>query len=179
MRGLCYSAISYAPLFIDKTTVVIGEGDLALRSAGELATVAAHVHLVGSTGEALSTVLGRKLQSVENVTILKEYRVTRILGDDYANRVVVEGPDGQQQEISADGLFIEKALLPNSEMVADLVDLDAQKRVKIDARNRTSVPGIFAAGDVTDTYAEQVIVAAGEGAKAALSAFEYVLPTLQ
>ena len=71
------------------------------------------------------------------------------------------------------------ALVPNSEMVADLVDLDHQGRVKIDARSRTSVPGIFAAGDVTDTYAEQVLVAAGEGAKAALSAYEYLLPTLE
>ncbi len=70
------------------------------------------------------------------------------------------------------------ALVPNSGMVAELVDLDREGRVKIDARNRTSVPGIFAAGDVTDTYAEQVLVAAGEGAKATLSAYEYLLPTL-
>jgi alkyl hydroperoxide reductase subunit F len=178
MRGLCYSAISYAPLFIDKTTVVIGEGDLALRSAGELSTVASHVYLVGPTDAVLDSALGGKLKVAQNVTILQDYRVTAILGDDYANRVTVAGPDGQEKEISADGLFIERALIPNSEMVASLVDLDAQGRIKIDARNRTSVPGIFAAGDVADTYAEQVLVAAGEGAKAALSAYEYLLPTL-
>lgn len=178
MRGLCYSAVSYAPLFIDKTTVVIGDGDLALRSAGELATVAEHVHLVGPTGEALATALGEKLEAAENVTVLKGYRVTEILGEDFAERVVVKGPESQEAEIGADGTFIEMALVPNSEMVADLVDLDSQGRVKIDARNRTSVPGIFAAGDVTDTYAEQVLVATGEGAKAALSAYEYLLPTL-
>jgi thioredoxin reductase len=178
MRGLCYSAVSYAPLFIDKTTVVIGEGDLALRSAGELATVASHVYLVGPGSGVLESALGHKLVAAENVTVLEDYQVTRIMGDDYANRVAVAGPQGQVQEIGADGIFIEKALIPNSEMVADLVDLDAQGRIKIDARNRTSVPGIFAAGDVTNTYAEQVLVAAGEGAKAALSAFEYVLPTL-
>lgn len=178
MRGLCYSAVSYAPLFIDKTTVVIGDGDLALRSAGELATVAEHVHLVGPTGEALATALGEKLEAAENVTVLKGYQVTEILGEDFAERVVVKGPESQEAEIGADGTFIEMALVPNSEMVADLVDLDSQGRVKIDARNRTSVPGIFAAGDVTDTYAEQVLVATGEGAKAALSAYEYLLPTL-
>lgn len=178
MRGLCYSAVSYAPLFIDKTTIVIGDGELALRSAGELATVAAHVYAVGPGGEVLDSALGYKLKAAENVTVLEDYRVTRILGEDYAERVVVEGPDGQEKELSADGTFIEMALIPNSDIVAELVDLDPQGRIKIDSRNRTSVPGIFAAGDVTDTYSEQVLVAAGEGAKATLSAYEYLLPTL-
>lgn len=178
MRGLCYSAISYAPLFIDKTTVVIGDGDLALRSAAELGTVTEHVYLVGPTEGELKSTLGKKLEAAANVTVLIGHQVTQILGGDYAERVVVQGPDGEEAEIGADGIFIEMALVPNSGMVADLVDLDPQGRVKIDARNRTSVPGIFAAGDVTDTYAEQVLVAAGEGAKAALSAYEYLLPTL-
>jgi alkyl hydroperoxide reductase subunit F len=179
MRGLCYSAISYAPLFIDKTTIVIGDGDLALRSAGELATVAQHVFLVGPSSQVLESTLGRKLKASDNVTVLESYKVTQILGEDYAERVVVKGPQGEEAEIGADGTFIEMALVPNSEMVAGLVDLDPQGRIKIDARNRTSVPGIFAAGDVTDTYTEQVLVAAGEGAKAALSAYEYLLPTLE
>jgi alkyl hydroperoxide reductase subunit F len=178
MRGLCYSAISYAPLFLDKTAVVIGDGDLALRSAAELGTVTEHVYLVGLAEEELQSTLGKKLEAAGNVTVLADYRVIQILGGDYAERVVVQGPEGQEAEISADGIFIEMALIPNSGMVAGLVDLDPQGRVKIDARNRTSVPGIFAAGDVTDTYAEQVLVAAGEGAKAALSAYEYLLPTL-
>jgi alkyl hydroperoxide reductase subunit F len=178
MRGLCYSAVSYAPLFIDKTAVVIGDGELALRSAAELATVAEQVYLVGPPGAVLDSALGEKLKGAENVTVLQDYRVTQILGQDYAERVVVQGPEGQEAEIGADGIFIEMALIPNSGMVGELVDLDPQGRIKIDARNRTSVPGIFAAGDVTDTYSEQVLVAAGEGAKAALSAYEYLLPTL-
>lgn len=178
MRGLCYSAFSYAPLFIDKSAVVIGDGDLALRSAAELATVAAHVHVVGPSHATLDSVLGKKLKALQNVSVLEGYQVTRIMGKDYAERVAVKGPDGREVEISADGTFIEMALVPNSGMVAGLVDLDPQGRIKIDARNRTSVPGIFAAGDVTDTYAEQVLVAAGEGAKAAFSAYEYLLPLL-
>jgi alkyl hydroperoxide reductase subunit F len=140
--------------------------------------VAEHVYLVGPTEEDVQSVLGKKLESAENVTVLEGYRVTQILGGDYAERVVVQGPENQESEIGADGIFIEMALIPNSGMVAGLVDLDPQGRIKIDARNRTSVPGIFGAGDVTDTYAEQVLVAAGEGAKAALSAYEYLLPTL-
>jgi len=70
------------------------------------------------------------------------------------------------------------ALIPNSQIVADFVALDEQKRIIIDCGNHTSVPGIFAAGDVTNTYAEQVLVAVGEGAKATLSAYEYLLPLL-
>jgi alkyl hydroperoxide reductase subunit F len=70
------------------------------------------------------------------------------------------------------------ALVPNSQIVADFVALDEQKRIIIDQSNHTNIPGIFAAGDVTNTYAEQVLVAVGEGAKAALSAYEYVLPLL-
>ncbi len=80
--------------------------------------------------------------------------------------------------MAADGIFVEMALLPNTDMVAEIVDTDEQGRIKVDCYCQTSVPGIFAAGDVTDTYAEQVLVAVGEGAKAALSAYDYLLPKL-
>jgi alkyl hydroperoxide reductase subunit F len=75
-------------------------------------------------------------------------------------------------------MFVEKALIPISDMVAGLVDLDEDGRIKVDCYNNTNVPGLFAAGDVTDTYAEQVLIAVGEGAKAALSAYDYLLPKL-
>lgn len=177
-RGLCYSALSYAPLFIDKKTVVIGNGDLALRSAGELAIVAEQVHLVGPAAEVLTSPLGQKLKEAKNVKILENYKVSRVLGNGYCDRVVVQSPDGQEMEINADGTFIEMALLPNSQMVADLVELNEEGHIEVDCFNRTNVPGIFAAGDVTTTYAEQVLVAIGEGAKAALSAYDYLLPLL-
>jgi alkyl hydroperoxide reductase subunit F len=179
MRGLCYSALSYAPLFIDKVTVVIGDGDLAIRAVGELATVAKHVHLVRSPQpEPITTPLEKKLRAAGNVTILDGYQVIEVKGDQYAKSVKLKDPRGKEMEIEADGTFIEMALIPNSQMVVDLVALDTQGRVQIDIANRTSVPGIFAAGDVTTTYAEQVLVAVGEGAKAALSAYEYLLPML-
>lgn len=177
-RGLCYSALSYAPLFIDKETAVIGDGELALRSAGELATVAAHVHLIGPAESILTTDLGQKLRRSPNVTILEQYEVTRVEGNGYCNRVVVQDRKGQRQAIDVDGAFVEKALLPNSEMVADLVTLDENGFIQVDCYNRTSTPGIFAAGDVTSIYAEQVLVAVGEGVKAALSAYDYLLPRL-
>jgi alkyl hydroperoxide reductase subunit F len=178
MRGLCYSALSYAPLFIDRQTVVVGEGDLALRSAAELATVAKHVHLIGLTSEALTTILGKKLNESPNVTILENYSVIEVKGNEFADQVVVQSPEGQAETIKAEGTFIEMNLIPNSHMVKDLVDLDKQGRIKVDCYARTNVPGLFAAGDVTDSYAEQVLVAVGEGAKAALSAYEFLLPML-
>jgi alkyl hydroperoxide reductase subunit F len=178
MRGLCYSALSYAPLFIDKKTIVVGDGDLALRSAGELATVAEQVVLVCESEAGLGTPLGKKLSQASNVTVLKGYQVVEVKGDAFAKSVVVKDPEGKYAEIDADGTFIEMALVPNSKMVADLVKLDDQGRILVDCGNRTSVPGIFAAGDVTSTYAEQVLVAVGEGAKAALSAYDYLLPLL-
>jgi NADH-dependent peroxiredoxin subunit F len=178
MRGLCYSALSYAPLFIDKKTVVIGDGDLAQRSAAELATVASHVHLVCENCEMLDSPLAKKLSAAQNVTILKGYKVTKILGDYFANEVIVQNGQEKETKIPADGTFVEKNLIPNTRLVAGLVDLDDQDRIKIDCGNRTNIPGIFAAGDVTNTYAEQVLVAVGEGAKATLSAHEYLLPKL-
>lgn len=178
MRGLCYSALSYAPLFIDRQTVVVGEGDLALRSAAELATVAKHVHLVGLTSAALNSVLGKKLVESPNVTILENYSVIEVKGNEFANQVIVRSPQGQKETIKAEGTFIEMNLIPNSSMVKDFVDLDDQGRIKVDCYARTNVPGLFAAGDVTDSHAEQVLVAVGEGAKAALSAYEYLLPML-
>jgi alkyl hydroperoxide reductase subunit F len=110
-----------------------------------------------------------------NVVVLEDYRVKAIQGNGFAERLILNTPDGQEAEIRTDGIFIELDLLPNSGMVETLVDLDEQGRVIVDNRNRTSCPGLFAAGDVTNAYAEQVLIAIGEGAKAALSAYEYLL----
>ena len=178
MKGLCYSALSYAPLFIDRTTVVVGDGDLALRSAAELATVAKHVYLVCETGGFLNSPLGKKLTTAGNVTVLEGTKVIEIKGDQFARAAVVQDPSGKKKDIEAEGIFIEMALVANTKMVADLAKLDDQGRIIVDCGNRTNVPGFFAAGDVTNTYAEQVLVAVGEGAKAALSAYEYLLPKL-
>lgn len=178
MRGLCYSALSYAPLFIDRKTAVIGDSELALRSTAELATVARHVTLIGTSAETLESALGEKVKNSSNVTILEKYQVTEVKGDRFAERLVVKSPQGETREIEAEGTFIELGLVPNSQMVADLVELDPQGRICVDCFCRTNVAGIFAAGDVTDTFAEQVLIAVGEGAKAALSAYDYLLPML-
>ena len=184
MRGLCYSALSYAPLFIDRKTVVVGEGDLAMRSASELATVAEEVTVVCSSltaPECLNSPLGRKLVHTPNVNILTGYHVVEVRGDTHARALLVKGENGGNggmKELRADGFFVEMSLTPNSKMVAGLAALDEQGRIIVDSANKTNVPGLFAAGDVTNCYAEQVLVAVGEGAKAALSAYDYLLPML-
>ncbi len=178
MKGLCYSALSYAPLFIDKTVIVIGSEELALRSAGELATVAKKVTIVCEGDKPLNTPLGKKLSKAGNITILKNSQVVEVKGDAYARTLVVKDKSGKLTEYHADGMFVEKALTANANMVAGLVQVDEGGRIVVDGACRTSVPGLFAAGDVTNTYAEQVLVAVGEGAKAALSAYDYLLPVL-
>jgi NADH-dependent peroxiredoxin subunit F len=178
MKGLCYSALSYAPLFIEKTTIVIGDDELALRSAAELSTVAKQVYLVCKNDKAIRTPMGQKLQTAENVTILADCDVLEVKGNEYAHKLLVKDSAGKIIEYEADGMFVERALMPRSEIVKDLVKLDERGRIIVDSSNRTSVPGIFAAGDVTSNVAEQVLIAVGDGAKAALSAYEYLLRTL-
>lgn len=178
MKGLCYSALSYAPLFIDKSVLVIGDADLALRSVGELSTVAKEVTMICANDKMLDSPLGHKLQQAKNIKIIKDCEIVEVQGDEYARKLIVKDKAGKLNEYRADGMFVEKALTPNTSMVKDLVKLDEQGRIIIDSACRTNVLGLFAAGDVTNSYAEQVLVAVGEGAKAALSAYEYLLPKL-
>ena len=174
MRGLCYSAISYAQLFIDRTAAVIGCGELALRAVAELAQVASKVTLVSEECEVLDTPLGRKVRSMPRVETLLGYRVKEVKGDIYARSVIVSGDD-VDREIEVDAIFVELDLIPRSTIVRDLVALDDKDRIIIDEFNCTSAPGIFAAGDVTTGFSEQVLISIGEGAKAALSAYDYLL----
>ena len=174
MRGLCFSAISYAPLFIERRTIVVGDTNLALMAAMELALIASLVVLVAPTRGELDTLLGKRLQATDNLLILEGYQPQAVRGDLYARSLVVAS-GGDTRELFADGIFVEVGRLPNSKIVADLVKLEADGRIKVDFRGRTSAPGLFAAGDVTNGYAEQVLIALGDGAKAALAAYEYLL----
>jgi thioredoxin reductase len=175
-RGLSYSAISHASLFLGKHVVVIGDGKRALRAVAELSQAAATVHLVAPSRGVLDAPMAKKLlANGMKVVILESHKVKAIEGKGFAERVILETPEGKEAEIGADGIFVELGLLPNSDPVKGLVDLDEQGRVIVDNRNRTNCLGLFAAGDVTNAFGEQVLIAVGEGAKAALSAYEYLL----
>jgi alkyl hydroperoxide reductase subunit F len=175
-RGLTYSAISYAPLFVGKQATVIGDGRLALRATAELAQVAATVHLVAPSHGILDAPFAHKILSNGlKVVVMEGYKVKQIEGNGYVERVLLESPEGQETRLDTEGVFVELGLLPNSGPVAGLAHLDDQGRVIVDNYNRTNCVGLFAAGDVTNAFAEQVLIAIGEGAKAALSAYEYLL----
>jgi len=174
-KGLCYSAVSYAPLFLDKDALVIGEGELALRSAAELATVAKSVKAVGLSKEVLDSDLGKKMTKAGNVEIYPDYEVTKIMGNGFADSILAVSPEGKEIELKMDGAFVEKSLIPNTDFLKGTVDMDEQNRIVVDCLNQSTTSGVFAAGDVTNIYAEQVLVAIGEGAKAALSAYDYLL----
>ncbi len=174
MRGLCYSAVSYAPLFIEREVGVIGDSALALRSAAELSTIASKVTLIAPSHGELDSAMGRKVLSSPNVKVLEGWRVQEVQGDEYARKLVL-AQNGNKKELAADAFFVELELLPQSELVAGLVARDERGHIMVDARNRTSTDGIFAAGDVTDVISEQVLISVGEGAKAALAAYEYLL----
>jgi thioredoxin reductase len=177
-RGLSYSATSYAPLFVGRSTVVIGDGQLALRAVTELALVAETVHMVALSADALDTPLVKRLATHMKVVLWQGYSVREIQGNGFAQKVIIETDKGATAELEADGVFVELGLLPNSGLVKGLAELDDEGRVVVDNLNHTSCPGLFAAGDVTNAYAEQVLIAIGEGAKAALSAYDYLLPSL-
>jgi len=178
-KGLSYSAMSYAPLFLDRQVLVVGDGDRALKAVTELATVADTVHLVAHTPHALDTPLVKRLATELKVVVWEGYEVQAIQGDEYVRRVALATQEGVEAHVDVDGVFVELGLIPNVDPVRELVDVDDKGRVVVDKRNRTSCAGLFAAGDVTDVFAEQVLVAIGEGAKAALSAYDYLLPSLE
>ncbi len=174
MKGLCYSAMTYAPLMVDRRVVVVGDELLALRAVAELSRIATQVTLVAEGDGDLDTAAGQYVLSHDNVTVKRRARVLEITGDEYARGVVIQH-NGQREEIAIDAVFIEKQLIPNSRLVEGLVERDACGFIRVDSRNRTSMPGIFAAGDVTDAMAFQVLMGLGDGEKAALSAFDYIL----
>lgn len=175
LRGVAYSTVSYAPLFIDKRVALVGSGPMALRGAGELMQIVEKLYLVAPTHGDLDTPLGRRVKTAVHVEVLENWEPVAVEGDTVARRLVVRAPDGTQQALDVEVIFVELGLRPHSELVRGLADLDEQGRVVVNCGGETSVPGLFAAGDVTHLPAEQVVIAIGEGAKAALNAYEYLL----
>ncbi|MBN1564026.1 MAG: FAD-dependent oxidoreductase [Anaerolineae bacterium] len=174
LRGLCYSAMTYAPLMVDRNAVVVGDEMLALRAVAELSRIATQVILIAESDGDLDTVVGQNVLSADNVVVKRHSKVIEVKGDNYARSVVIV-QEGRHQEIATDVVFIEKQLIPYSDLVLDLVDVDECGFIKVDERNRTSLPGFFAAGDVTNAMTFQVLMGLGDGEKAALTAFDYLL----
>jgi len=172
-RGLTYCATCDGPLFSDKAVAVIGGGNSALDAALQLIKIAKRVYVINITS-ALSgdAVMRQKVEGSKIVTILNNTGVTAILGDKFLNGIKIKR-EGKEETFSVEGVFVEIGLIPNSEFTKD-IEKNQIGEIKINCRNETNIPGIFAAGDVTDVPEKQIIIAAGEGSKAALSAFRYL-----
>jgi thioredoxin reductase len=175
MRGIAYSTVSYAPLYLHKQVALVGTGVLGLRGAAELAQIVDRLYLIAPTHGELDTPLGRRLQKAEHVILLENWEPVAVEGDTTVRRLVVRGPDGSERALDVDAVFVELGLRPRSELVEGLANVDEQGRVVVNRNTETGVPGLFAAGDVTNLPAEQVLIAIGEGAKAALAAYEYLM----
>lgn len=175
LRGVAYSTVSYAPLYIEKRVALVGSGPMALRGAGELAQIVEQLYLIAPTHGDLDTPVGRHLRRAVHVELLENWQPVAVEGDAYARCLVVKSPEGEERTLDVDVIFVELGLRPHSELVRGLADVDDQGRVVVNTGAETSVPGLFAAGDLTQLPSEQVLIAIGEGAKAALAAYEYLL----
>ncbi|MEA3375419.1 MAG: FAD-dependent oxidoreductase [Chloroflexota bacterium] len=172
-RGLGYCATTHAGLFLGKSVAVIGNGRRAQWAAASLSRKAHEVHLLAPE-PLVPTPLADKLRRMDNLRIVEGAIVKEVLGDRFVSGVVAVMPDGEEREIELKGIFVKLTRLPNSGLVKDWVDCDSRGHVIVDQHNATSWPGVFAAGDVT-LISEQVLVHVGEGVKAALSAYHYLL----
>lgn len=175
-KGVSYSVASHAPLFVDMDVAVVGEGVRALQAAAELARIAKKVSLIGVPDKELFSPLGELLKRSGKVEFLGDFDVNEIKGKTHVESVQVKSRvGGNKTEIPVRGIFVTLGLVPNSSLFSHLVRTDAEGRIIVNARNETGVPRLFAAGDVTNAYSEQVVIAVGGGANAALNAYDYLL----
>jgi len=175
-RGVSYCATCDGPLFANKLVAVVGGGNSALQAAIELSTVAKKVYLVARSQYSADPVVIDKLKQASNVEELQGYISKGIYGNQFVEKIVIASKDNREtQELIVQGIFVEIGLKPNSDFAAGLVELNNRNEIIVDCRCRTGVPGLFAAGDVTDGIDKQIVIAAGDGAKAALVAYEYLL----
>jgi thioredoxin reductase len=172
-HGLSYSATTHAGLFLGKDIAVVGNGRRAQWAAASCARKAHRVYLLAPE-PLLTTPLVDKLQEMDNLEVIEGAVVKEIRGESFVNDVVALMPDGAEREIAVKGLFVKLTRLPNSDLVSKWIDCDSRGHIIVDQYNATSWPGVFAAGDVT-LVSEQVLVHIGEGVKAALSAYHYLL----
>ena len=168
------------PLFKGKHVAVIGGGNSGVEAAIDLAGVVARVTVLEFAPELKAdAVLQRKLLSMPNVTVITNAQTTEVTGD--GNKVTglnyTDRATGEAQDIALEGIFVQIGLLPNTDWLKGTVELTRFGEVQVDSHGRTDVPGVLAAGDCTTVPYKQIVIAAGDGAKAALSAFDHLIRT--
>ncbi|NEL27159.1 MAG: alkyl hydroperoxide reductase subunit F, partial [Xanthomonas perforans] len=179
-KGVAYCPHCDGPLFKGKRVAVIGGGNSGVEAAIDLAGIVAHVTLVEFDDKLRADeVLQRKLRSLHNVRIITSAQTTEVLGDGQkvTGLVYKDRTGGDIQHIELEGVFVQIGLLPNTEFLRGTVALSPRGEIIVDDRGQTDVPGVFAAGDATTVPYKQIVIAMGEGSKAALSAFDHLIRT--
>lgn len=175
-RGVSYCATCDGPLFADKIVAVVGGGDSAVQAAIELSHFSPTVYLVTRSNYRACPIIVDKMNATGNIIQLKGYVSEGIYGNDVVEKLTIRNSNSREvQDLAVQGVFVEIGLQPNSEFLTGLVSINEYNEIIIDSRTRTNIPGLFAAGDVTNGPDKQIVIAAGEGAKAALMAYEYLL----
>jgi alkyl hydroperoxide reductase subunit F len=173
-RGVSYCAICDGPVFTGQRVAVVGGGNSALEAVLDLVKIAEHVDMVSLTQLTGDQVLIDQLKDAKNLNVFIEYQTEKIVGQGFVSAMVIKDTKSQEKKrLAVGGIFIEIGMVPNSEPIKDLVELNRWGEVPINCSCETTVPGLYAAGDVTDVPEKQIVVAAGEGAKAALQAHRY------
>lgn len=179
-KGVAFCPHCDGPLFKGKRVAVIGGGNSGVEAAIDLAGLVAHVTLIEFDSQLRAdAVLQTKLHSLPNVTVLTSAQTTEVHGD--GTKVTAlsykDRSTGDLHRVELEGVFVQIGLVPNTEWLKGTVGLSPRGEIEIDMRGQTSVPGVFAAGDATTTPYKQIIIAMGEGSKASLSAFDYLIRT--
>ena len=176
-KGVAYCPHCDGPLFKDKRVAVIGGGNSGIEAAIDLAGIASHVTVLEFMPELKAdAILQKRLYSLPNVTVVKNVQTKEITGDQKVNGITYADRDtGEEHHVELEGVFVQIGLVANTEWLGDTVERNRIGEIVVDNRNATSLPGVFAAGDCTDSAYKQIIIAMGSGATAALSAFDYLI----
>ena len=175
-KGIHVCAVCDAPLYADKVAAVVGGGNSALDSALYLSKIAKKVYLIHRRDEFRGDqILVKRVKERDNIEILTSHIPKEIKGEKSVDTFILENvKDNSQKEIKIDGIFLEIGFVIDIDFVKDLVEVNKMKEIVVDKNCKTSCEGIFAAGDVTNVQYKQIVVSAGEGAKAALSSYAYL-----
>jgi alkyl hydroperoxide reductase subunit F len=174
-KGVTYCSICDGPVFAGQRVAVIGGGNSALQAAEEMVKIAEHVDMVSITPLTGDQVLIDKITPAPNISLFLEHEVLAIAGSDLVESITVRDLQSKEaKELAVTGIFVEIGLIPNSDLARELVSLNKAGEIEVNCANETNVVGLFAAGDVTNVPEKQIVIAAGEGAKAALAAHRYL-----
>ncbi|ROL69978.1 alkyl hydroperoxide reductase subunit F [Pseudomonas chlororaphis] len=179
-KGVCFCPHCDGPLFKGKRVAVIGGGNSGVEAAIDLAGIVSHVTLLEFDGKLRAdAVLQRKLHSLPNVKVITSALTSEVKGDGQkvTGLVYKDRDSGEFHTVDLEGIFVQIGLLPNTDWLKGTVELSPRGEIIVDARGETSLPGVFAAGDVTTVPYKQIVIAVGEGAKASLSAFDHLIRT--